>query len=126
MLRGKSRLPVLEQQWDELFLACFRSPFSAEMSKQAQLMEMLKKDLRSLLIAAKGGLSPARLEQEYLAMIGKPLPLRDLGFRSTLELVADMPEVVRVCPYKGTFILRGESFSPYEWTSCLEPCTGIK
>ncbi|XP_064009326.1 tudor domain-containing protein 5-like isoform X2 [Pogoniulus pusillus] len=76
------------------------------MSKQAQLMEMLKKDLRSLLIAAKGGLSPARLEHEYLAMIGKPLPLRDLGFRSTLELVADMPEVVRVCPYKGTFILK--------------------
>ncbi|KFQ80478.1 Tudor domain-containing protein 5, partial [Phoenicopterus ruber ruber] len=40
-------------------------------------------------------------------MIGRPLPLRDLGFRSTLELVADMPEVVRVCPYeKGTFILK--------------------
>ncbi|KFQ72286.1 Tudor domain-containing protein 5, partial [Phaethon lepturus] len=40
-------------------------------------------------------------------MIGKPLPLRDLGFQSTLELVADMPEVVRVCPYeKGTFILK--------------------
>ncbi|KFO06737.1 Tudor domain-containing protein 5, partial [Balearica regulorum gibbericeps] len=41
-------------------------------------------------------------------MIGKPLPLHDLGFKSTLELVADMPEVVRVCPYeKGTFILKG-------------------
>ncbi|KFP93484.1 Tudor domain-containing protein 5, partial [Haliaeetus albicilla] len=40
-------------------------------------------------------------------MIGKPLPLHDLGFRSTLEMVADMPEVVRVCPYeKGTFILK--------------------
>ncbi|KFQ61559.1 Tudor domain-containing protein 5, partial [Pelecanus crispus] len=40
-------------------------------------------------------------------MIGKPLPLRDLGFRSTLELVADMPEVVRVCSYeKGTFVLK--------------------
>ncbi|KFQ37053.1 Tudor domain-containing protein 5, partial [Mesitornis unicolor] len=40
-------------------------------------------------------------------MIGKPLPLCDLGFRSTLELVADMPEIVRVCPYeKGTFILK--------------------
>ncbi|KFP21305.1 Tudor domain-containing protein 5, partial [Egretta garzetta] len=40
-------------------------------------------------------------------MIGKPLPLRDLGFRSVLELVAEMPEVVRVCPYeKGTFVLK--------------------
>ncbi|KAK2543286.1 Tdrd5 [Columba livia] len=76
-------------------------------SKRAQLMEVLKKELRSLLTAAKEGLTPAQLEQEYVAMIGKPLPLRDLGFRSTLELVANMPEVVRVCPYeKGTFILK--------------------
>nr|XP_009481742.1 PREDICTED: tudor domain-containing protein 5 [Pelecanus crispus] len=77
------------------------------MSKQAQLMEVLKKEVRSLLMAAKEGLTPAQLEQEYVAMIGKPLPLRDLGFRSTLELVADMPEVVRVCSYeKGTFVLK--------------------
>ncbi|KAM6080964.1 tudor domain-containing protein 5 isoform 3-T3 [Theristicus caerulescens] len=79
----------------------------ADMSKQAQLMEVLKKEVRSLLMAAKEGLTPAQLEQEYMAMIGKPLPLPDLGFSSTLELVADMPEVVRVCPYeKGTFVLK--------------------
>ncbi|XP_075364054.1 tudor domain-containing protein 5 isoform X1 [Mycteria americana] len=77
------------------------------MSKQAQLMEVLKKEVRSLLVAAKEGLTPVQLEQEYMAMVGKPLPLHDLGFRSTLELVADMPEVVRVCPYeKGTFVLK--------------------
>ncbi|NWX41718.1 TDRD5 protein, partial [Steatornis caripensis] len=77
------------------------------MSEQARLMEVLKKEVRSLLMAAKEGLTPAQLEQEYLAMIGKPLPLCDLGFRSSLELVADMPEVVRVCPYeKDTFILK--------------------
>ncbi|KFP40916.1 Tudor domain-containing protein 5, partial [Chlamydotis macqueenii] len=40
-------------------------------------------------------------------MVGKRLPLHDLGFQSTLELVANMPEVVRVCPYeKGTSILK--------------------
>ncbi|NXE22114.1 TDRD5 protein, partial [Ardeotis kori] len=77
------------------------------MSKQVQLMEMLKKEVRSLLLAAKEGLTPAQLEKEYMAMIGKRLPLRDLGFQSTLELVANMPEVVRVCPYeKGTSILK--------------------
>ncbi|NWU53165.1 TDRD5 protein, partial [Dromas ardeola] len=74
---------------------------------KAQLMEMLKKEVRSLLMASKEGLTPAQLEQEYMAMIGRPLPLCDLGFQSTLELVADMPEVVRVCSYKkGTFILK--------------------
>uniref|UniRef100_A0A8C8AM68 Tudor domain-containing protein 5 n=1 Tax=Otus sunia TaxID=257818 RepID=A0A8C8AM68_9STRI len=77
------------------------------MSKQAQLMEVLKKEVRSLLIAARDGLTPAELEREYMAMIGKPLPLCDLGFQSTLELVADMPEVVRICPHeKDTFILK--------------------
>ncbi|XP_074733372.1 tudor domain-containing protein 5 [Strix uralensis] len=77
------------------------------MLKQAQLMEVLKKEVRSLLIAAGDGLTPAELEQEYTAMIGKPLPLCDLGFQSILELVADMPEVVRICPHeKDTFILK--------------------
>ncbi|NWS66099.1 TDRD5 protein, partial [Crotophaga sulcirostris] len=77
------------------------------MSKQVQLMELLKKEVRSLLIAAQEGLTPAQLEQEYLAMIGKPLPVRDLGFQSTLELMAKMPEVVRICsPEKGTYILK--------------------
>ncbi|XP_062458282.1 tudor domain-containing protein 5 isoform X1 [Pezoporus occidentalis] len=42
-----------------------------------------------------------------MAMIGKPLPVHDLGFQSTLELVADMPEVVRIYTCgKGTFILK--------------------
>ncbi|NWW44983.1 TDRD5 protein, partial [Pedionomus torquatus] len=77
------------------------------MSKQAQLMEVLKKEVRSLLMASKEGLTPAQLEQEYLATVGRPLPLCDLGFQSTLELVADMPDVVRVCSYEnGTLILK--------------------
>lgn len=107
----ESVLPAFEQLWYELFSACFCFSFSVDMSKQAELMELLKKEVRSLLMAAKEGLTPKQLEEEYMAMIGKPLPLYDLGFQSTLELVADMPEVVRVCPYeKGTFILKGEGF----------------
>uniref|UniRef100_A0A8C3KBS3 Tudor domain-containing protein 5 n=1 Tax=Calidris pygmaea TaxID=425635 RepID=A0A8C3KBS3_9CHAR len=77
------------------------------MSKQAQLMEVLKKEVRSLLMASKEGLTPAQLEQEYMATIGKPLPLYELGFQSTLQLVADMPGVVRVCSCEnGTVILK--------------------
>ncbi|KAI6064189.1 Tudor domain-containing protein 5 isoform X1 [Aix galericulata] len=70
-------------------------------------MEVLQKEVRSLLMAAKQGLSPEQLEQEYAAMVGRPLPLRDLGFRSTMELVAEMPKVVRVCPNgKGSIVLK--------------------
>ncbi|XP_030809372.1 tudor domain-containing protein 5 [Camarhynchus parvulus] len=78
-----------------------------EMSKQAQLMEVLKKEVRAMLIAAKAGLTPEQLEEQYMAMVCKPLPLHDLGFQSTLELVTQMPEVVQICSSKnGALILK--------------------
>ncbi|NWY63730.1 TDRD5 protein, partial [Erithacus rubecula] len=77
------------------------------LSKQVALMEVLKKEVRAMLIAAKAGLTPEQLEEQYMAMVCKPLPLRDLGFQSTLELVTQMPEVVRICSSKnGTLILK--------------------
>ncbi|NXA73367.1 TDRD5 protein, partial [Thryothorus ludovicianus] len=75
-------------------------------SKQAQLMEVLKKEVRAMLIAAKAGLTPQQLEEQYMAMVCKPLPLHSLGFQSTLELVTQMPEVVRICPKDDTLILK--------------------
>ncbi|NWU33006.1 TDRD5 protein, partial [Hylia prasina] len=75
-------------------------------SKQAQLMEVLKKEVRAMLIAAKAGLTPEQLEEQYMAMVCKPLPLRDLGFQSTLELVTQMPEVVRIHSKNDTLILK--------------------
>ncbi|XP_032552266.1 LOW QUALITY PROTEIN: tudor domain-containing protein 5 [Chiroxiphia lanceolata] len=80
---------------------------STDTAKEAQLMELLKKEVRAMLIAAKEGLTPAELEEQYMAMVCKPLPLQDLGFQSTLELVRHMPEVVRVSFCKnGTLILK--------------------
>ncbi|NXK62377.1 TDRD5 protein, partial [Sylvietta virens] len=75
-------------------------------SKQAQLMEVLKKEVRAMLIAAKAGLTPEQLEEQYMAMVCKPLPLRDLGFQSTLELVTQMPEVVRIYSKNDTVVLK--------------------
>ncbi|NWT22643.1 TDRD5 protein, partial [Cardinalis cardinalis] len=75
--------------------------------QQAQLMEVLKKEVRAMLIAAKAGLTPEQLEDQYMAMVCKPLPLSDLGFQSTLELVTQMPEVVQICSSKnGALILK--------------------
>ncbi|NWU12892.1 TDRD5 protein, partial [Cephalopterus ornatus] len=70
-----------------------------------QLMELLKKEVRAMLIAAKEGLTPAELEEQYMAMVCRPLPLQDLGFQSTLELVTHMPEVVRVSSYKNDTVI---------------------
>ena len=79
------------------------------MSDQERIQECLRKEIRSLLISAKDGLTPQQLEKEYLLMMGSHLPLRLLGFRSTMELVMDMPDVVSVCPCgDGTVILKGK------------------
>uniref|UniRef100_A0A8C3WYA1 Tudor domain-containing protein 5 n=1 Tax=Catagonus wagneri TaxID=51154 RepID=A0A8C3WYA1_9CETA len=77
------------------------------MSEQERIQECLRKEIRSLLISAKDGLTPQQLEKEYLLMVGNHLPLRILGYRSTMELVLDMPDVVSVCPCgDGSVILK--------------------
>ncbi|KAM8815245.1 tudor domain-containing protein 5 [Rhynchonycteris naso] len=77
------------------------------MSEQERIQECLRKEIRSLLISTKDGLTPQQLEKEYLLMVGSHLPLRILGYRSTMELVLDMPGVVSVYTCRdGTVILR--------------------
>ncbi|CAM4591370.1 unnamed protein product [Lepidochelys olivacea] len=79
--------------------------FSANMSDQERLMDLLRKEVRSLLMAVKEGLTPVQLEQEYLSMIGKPLPLHTLGYRSTMELVKDMPDVINICSSRDGYVI---------------------
>ncbi|XP_028616631.1 tudor domain-containing protein 5 isoform X1 [Grammomys surdaster] len=77
------------------------------MSEQERIQDCLRKEIRALLISTKDGLTPQQLEKEYLLMVGNHLPLRILGYRSTMELVLDMPDVVSVCPCgDGTVILK--------------------
>ncbi|XP_006887833.1 PREDICTED: tudor domain-containing protein 5 [Elephantulus edwardii] len=77
------------------------------MSEQARIQECLKKEIRSLLISTKHGLTPQQLEKEYLLMVGNHLPLRILGYRSTMDLILDIPDVVNVCSCgDGTVILK--------------------
>ncbi|KAM4722903.1 tudor domain-containing protein 5 [Rhinophrynus dorsalis] len=63
---------------------------------EERIMQGVQKHVRSLLIASKKGLSIQELEQDYRMMIGSHLPVRALGYRSTMELLLDMPNVVQI------------------------------
>ncbi|CAH2311414.1 tudor domain-containing 5 isoform X1 [Pelobates cultripes] len=71
-------------------------------------LDTAQKDIRALLIASKNGLSIQELEHDYRMMIGSHIPLRTLGYRSTMEMVLDMPNVVHVqSRCDGTVLLSG-------------------
>ncbi|XP_007667130.2 tudor domain-containing protein 5 isoform X1 [Ornithorhynchus anatinus] len=77
------------------------------MSDQERIQECLRKEIRSLLISIKDGVSLLQLEREYLSMVGNPLPLQLLGYRSTMELVLDMPDVIHISHCgNGSIILK--------------------
>lgn len=56
----------------------------------------VKKRIRALLISSKSGCSLKQLYQDYKTVIGEELPYGELGYRSLMALIRDIPDVVRV------------------------------
>lgn len=78
------------------------------MSDQERLINLLRKEVRSLLTSIKEGLTPTQLERDYKSMMGTPLPFRALGYQTVMELLVDMPDVVKIChSADGSVILKG-------------------
>ncbi|XP_072916553.1 tudor domain-containing protein 5 isoform X1 [Hemitrygon akajei] len=75
------------------------------MSDQQELLEIIKKEVRSLLISSKNNLTLADLEKDYQTMMGKHLPWSDLGYKSALEFVLSMPDTIKIHTGANNIIL---------------------
>ena len=69
--------------------------------------DKVSKVIRALLLSAKHGLTVNELCSEYAALESKPLPYRELGYNSAIEMVKDMPEVIKPIFYGSAMILQG-------------------
>lgn len=72
-----------------------RRPEVSRLVRMASLIDV-KKRIRALLISSKSGCSLKQLYQDYKAVIGEELPYSELGYRSLMGLIRDIPDVVRV------------------------------
>lgn len=59
-------------------------------------VELVKKMLRAVLQANKGGVSLARLQSEYKELTGEQIPHKQMGHNHLDALLASMPSLVRM------------------------------
>lgn len=58
--------------------------------------ELVKKMLRAILQANKGGISLSRLQSEYKELSGEQIPHKQMGHNHLDALLASMPSVIRM------------------------------
>lgn len=67
----------------------------------------VSKNIRALLISAPHGLTVAEIQKDYNTWMGRPLPFREMGYKTPLDLLKDLPNVTRPTWENGVLVLRG-------------------
>ena len=65
------------------------------MADLEKVKEETKKTIRSLLLSCKDGQPLRLLERDHMDIMGAPIPFRKLGFSTSSQLLAEMPDVCR-------------------------------
>ena len=82
--------------------------FKVEMAQAEERdVVFVRRMLRSLLVSEKNGLTPKQLVRDYQRFVGEAIPLSSLGFKSLMQLVSSMPDVIQVQKRAGGILLRG-------------------
>lgn len=80
---------------------------SSMLSSKKKDLVTVKQTIRALLLSAKNGLTVGELCKDYKDMFGEPIPLKDFGCNTVMDLVLKMPEAVMVQKSRGGNILVG-------------------
>lgn len=59
-------------------------------------VELVKKMMRAVLQANKGGISLPRFQSEYKELTGEPIPHKQMGYNHLDALLASMPSLVHM------------------------------
>jgi len=65
------------------------------MSGHPPITEVLKKNLRSVLLSKAGGVDLRRIETDYLQFVREPLRYQYYGFRNLESFLQAMPDVAK-------------------------------
>jgi len=77
------------------------------MSEQVKIKELKKKEIRSLLLPHKMGLTLNELEKQFKDVIGHDIPYRQMGYNTLKDFICDIPDVVTWRLVHGKLILTG-------------------
>lgn len=71
-------------------------------------LESYKIEIRSILLPYQKGCYLRDFNRAYIEMIGHTLPFREMGFRTDIEFLYSMPDVVKITPLsRGIYHLMG-------------------
>lgn len=71
-------------------------------------LESYKIEIRSILLPYQKGCYLKDFNRAYYELIGRTLPFREMGFRTDIEFLYSMPDVVRITPMsRGIYHLMG-------------------